>query len=62
MKERLNQLEQANLKMFNQQNTMDYGDVQKLPQKIRMIESFPNLPTINEDDNQNKKKDMKTAV
>ena len=48
--------------MFNQQNTMDYGDVQKLPQKIRMIESFPNLPTINEDDNQNKKKDMKTTV
>ena len=62
MKERLNQLEQANLKMFNQQNTMDYGDVQKLPQKIRMMESFPNLPTINEDDNQNKKKDMKTTV
>ena len=62
MKERLNQLEQANLKMFNQQNTMDYGDVQKLPQKIRMMESFPNLPIINEDDNQNKKKDMKTTV
>lgn len=66
MKERLSQLEQANLKMFNQQNTMDYGDVQKLPQKIRMMESFPNLPIINEDDNeddnQNKKKDMKTTV
>lgn len=62
MKERLNQLEQANLKMFNQQNTMDYGDVQKLPQKIRMMESFPNLPIINEDDNQNKKKDMKTTI
>lgn len=41
---------------------MDYGDVQKIPQKIRMMASSPILPTINEDEYQNKKRDMKTTV
>jgi hypothetical protein len=41
---------------------MDYGDVQKIPQKIRMMASSPILPTINEDEYQNKKRDMETTV